>query len=389
MAFYFVEASLATGTPLPLAQKPSAATSLTSSNKAFDAIWNHYRETHFIYDAKLERLHLSLGLIRSGWPQLLRAPAELFQFHAARDEDRIVSSICAFRDTSDTYVIQHAASDRHPTGMHASIRAILSSINADAGFEFAKMYFRPENRWPVRASRAIAEAIGPDRSILDTSAYLYCEPRAAWVDSAHQHRGAPSVHDLAPSSYGAAVALAIAAVGPLRAGALGFRRTDQDMPDLTLDELNARFLMEGMRRSRRVLAVEEDGMLAGLALCHVSDHVMNFSYLCSRTELLIHPDVRDRKRLVTALAQASIAESAARGDPLTVLLANPADVEAAVRGGFHDTRKQYSCFLWSREDERGAPSAIAGVDALYDVQSRIAARRGSMSDSLASNSAPS
>lgn len=341
----------------------------TDTQQALRAIWAHYQAAHFIYPAKMQRLTPALGLIQHGWPLLLGADPDLFQFHAAAREGEIINSVCAYRDTHETYVFQHAASSGQPIGMIACIRACLTQINSDPAFACARMYFRPENRWPARASRAIADAMGPSHTLFELHDYLYAKPSevAGAVDVAHDE---PAVRDLRPSEYGGAAALARQTVGPLRARALGF-----DHPDLTLQTLNRRWLEVGLRRVRRVLAVEQSGTLAGLALCYASSVPLNFSYLCSRTEILIHPDADDRERLIAALARASLIEAAHRGDPVSALLVDPADAPAATLGGYQPTQKQYACFIWTRENEQGAPSAVAAMDGLYQ---RIANRAQSV-----------
>lgn len=338
-----------------------AAPRTTDAREAFRAIWAHYQAAHFIYPSKLQRLLPVLRLIQTGWPLLLDADPELFQFHAATHGNEIVSSVCAYRDTHETYVFQHAASVGEPLAMIACIRAALAQINNDPAFGCARMYFRPENRWPARASRAIADAIGPHHATFELHDYLYAVT-AGVANDPDTADDMPAVRDLRAAEQDAAAALARKAVGPLRAHALGF-----DHPDLTLYALNAQWLQAGLRRIRRVIVVEQDGALAGLALCYASSVPINFSSLCSRTELLIHPDAADRGRLVTALARASLVEAARRGDPSAVLLVDPADSAAALRGGYQPTQKQYACFIWARENEQGAPSAIAGMDVLYQT----------------------
>lgn len=336
------------------------ASPVISGRGAFEEIWAHYESAHFIYPAKMQRLMPALRLIETGWPLLLEADADLFQFHAAKQEGKIVSSVCAFRDTHDTYVFQHAASAGQPLAMIACIRAGLAQINSDPTFACARIYYRPENRWPARTARAIARAIGPDHSTYELHDYLFAKPSNA-ARGAERAEAGLRIRELLPSEQDLAIALARRAVGRLRARALGF-----DHPDLTLHTLNTRWLAAGLRRVRRVLVVEQYGALAGLALCHASSVPINFSFLCSRTELLIHPDAIDRGRLVTALARASLAEARSRGDPYAVMLTHPDDTAAAVNGGYQATQKQYASFIWARENEYGAPSAIAGVDGLYE-----------------------
>lgn len=328
----------------------------------FRAVWEHYLASRFIYPAKLERLQPALGLIRSGWPLLLEAPADVFQFHLARKEGAIASSISAFRDTAETYVMQHAASAGHPIGMLNCLRSCLATINADPGFSFGRMYFRPENRWPVRAQQAVAAVMPPGLCEQTTQNYLICQPQSVHADLPDVKH----VVDVPESAAGQVRLLALAAMGPLRAAALG-------LGDLSLAALNTRYLASGLRRTRRVLGYYRENALAGVALCFSCSVPANFSFLCSRVELLIHPDAGDRGTVVRALARASIREAAVRGDPVCAALVDPTDQADAIAGGYAATNKQYASFLWSRENVFGAPSAVAGIERLYRTADRLRA----------------
>lgn len=385
--------------------------------RPFDAIWQHYQAARFIYPAKLDRLAPSLGLIRRGWPLLLESAADVFQFHAVWGDEGISSSICAFRDSASTYVVQHAASVGQPLGMLDCIRRCLETINADPGFSFAKMYYRPENRWPTRAASSIAEALTPQLCAFSTQAYLTCYPYTLWDRAVHgsadtgRHQtecsathGPIVTRDVLAREYWSVYDLAVRVVGIVRANAFGLgtagvsgsevsRRAaplerhqpgqvrsaderemmeprdvsmEQDSWDGELHGVNARFMEYGLRRTRRVVGAYDGERLVGFVLCYASSVPMNFSYLCSRAEVIVDPDYEYRDAAITQLAAASIVEASVRGDPVAALLVSAADVPAAVRAGYVDSGKAYSCFTWQRENSAGAPSAIRGVEQLYE-----------------------
>jgi hypothetical protein len=339
----------------------------------FAAVWEHYVSTGFIYPAKLERLERALPSIQAGWPLLLAAPAPLFQLHAAWKDGHMLSSIAAFRDAPGAFVIEHAASS-DPELMLACIRSCLSAINGDPEFAYARMYFRPENRWPARAAQAIAAAIGPDRAALDVRSYLVCAPDRPLPASAatREARRLPTPQDLPSEDVERATALLVETIGAHRASALGFAvdGPSHAAADVTLRHLNTRYLAAGLRRTRRLLAIYTDGALVGLALCHAASVVMNFSYLCSRTEVVAHPRAPNRAQIITRLAEGAIAEARARGDPYTAMLVSAADAPAACAAGYVDTHHPYAELTWARENSEGAPSAIRAVESVYGTALR-------------------
>lgn len=362
----------------------------------FAAVWEHYLATGFVYHDKLSRLESALPSIHASWPLLLAAPATLFQVHAAWVNDQIRSSIAAFRDTQGTYVVQHAAS-KDPQLMLRCIQSCLTAINADPEFQYARMYFRLKKDWPTSAAQAIARALGPYRASLYERAYLVCIPDALSAIQPVQHvtdQALSLARDLRIEDYPMATALLIETIGSHRAGALGFILNGT--ADLPLHDLNIHYLATGLRRTRRLLAAYTGDTLVGLALCHTASAVMNFSYLCSRTELVIHPRAPNRAQIVTRLAEAAIAEARARGEPCTTLLIDGADAPAACEAGYVDTQRPYAELTWARENDRGAQSATRAVEGVYEETLRRLQRRKpnasggvELDDSNADSSAPS
>lgn len=361
-------------------ERPAAVESNGVAAALFAAVQQHYDEARFIYPAKRERLLQAWPLIQLGWPALLTAPADIFQLHAAYAGDRIVSSLCAYRDTAETYVIQHAASTRVLRyGLMHCVLDCLSTINADPSFRVARMYYRPDNAWPTRASASIREAL-PDPALgAETlEAYLVCEPATVLAPGEHgaadraMHAAADrglSVRDIdvsAPAESRSVVEFVVRVRGALRALALGCD-PEQEQADLGLWALNQQYLPSGLRRTRRVLAAYRNDTLLGVAFCHASSIPINFSFLCGRTEVIADSTLGagERADVVRILARASMTVAAQRGDPVAVLMVEPDDVPAATLAGYTDTGKQYASFMWGREGASGTPSALAGVRRLY------------------------
>ena len=336
----------------------------------FAAIWKHYNLANFLYPAKLERLRPEMDRISKGWSTLLSVPAEIFHIHLACRDRTILSSVCAFRDTTETYVVQHAVSQDQPQHMIECLLSITSKMGEDLDAHFISMNFRPENRWPTRLMWTVRDAHPPELTHLITRDYFICDTRNVAtlpVDS--------QVEELEVEANSEASSLVVTALGPLRARAAGVGAGRDDLKSLT--ERYSRF---GLLRERKILGVTRDGALAGIALCYVTGFPVNFSFLCGRVEILVHPEAPDRAGVVRDLARAAIREATLRKVPVCALLIDPSDAQAAVAGGFDATGKQYSTFLWARESAEGWPSTAIAFERWYARIGQRYARTGQPSE---------
>lgn len=338
-------------------------TTLSPHEVDFPAIWKHYLRAKFLYPKKLERLKPAMGRINEGWPKLLASSADVFQMHLAASGRTILSSVCAFRDPGGTSVIQHAVSQGHPQHMIECLLSFIATSGEDPGAQFGAMYFRPENRWPVRLVGKMREVLPPELTNLRTWEYLICDPRATTSVLATSAQ----VEELEEAANPEASSIAVAALRHLRATASGIGAY-QYGTDKTWKEPYSRF---GLLRGRKILGALRDGAVAGIALCYVSGFPMNFSSLCSRVEILMHPEAPDRANIVRDLARAAIREAALRKEPVCALLIDGSDAQAAIAGGFKSTSRQYSSFLWARESAEGWPAIANALERWYEDQPTV------------------
>ena len=340
---------------------PTSPDRLSSAD--FTMLWEHYHASKFLYPAKLERLQPLLSRIQEGWPLLMNAPAELFQIHLAGAAGRIISSVCAFRDSPDTFVIQHAVSQQHPLRMIDCLQSTTTAVSASSA-RFAAMFFRLENRWPIRLMRAIGERYSPEHVDLRTQDYLVCRP---FSNGTH----AATTQDFGNAFPPEAVEIAVAALGELRAASYGADSGSDGFQRLR-DACSHRSLL----RDRRIFGVFRDNALAGFACCYMTGVPMNFSSLCGRVEFVLHPNSPDRASVVSELARAAIHSAHSRGEQLLPALVDPSDSPAAASAGFTATDKQYSNFLWTREGARGFASTSIALSHWYGRIERISATNG-------------
>ena len=131
-----------------------------------------------------------------------------------------------------------------------------------------------------------------------------------------------------------------------------------------------RYLQSELTRDRHAFGAFRDGRLVGVALCHITEFPLNFSFLCGRVELLLHPDAPDRSNVVRDLCRASIHDNHLRDKPMCALLVDADDASAAVDAGYTDSGKQYSNFISQREGERGFASTAIALSHWYGIAER-------------------
>lgn len=326
-------------------QSPASPQRLSSVD--FASLWRHYHEAKFLYPAKLKRIQTVLSGIQQGWSALMDAPPDIFQLHIAGAAGRIFSSVCAFRDTPDTFVVQHAVSNGQPLHMIDCLQSVTSGISACVEAKSGCMFFRLENRWPLRLMQSVGEHYSPEQVDLRTQDYLVCRGVRKSCISAVQ-----DFEDTVPPEV---AAFALETLGELRARSLGLISGDR-----AFEDLRDRYAQLHLTRDRCIFGSFRDGRLVGIALCYITGFPMNFSLLCGRAELLVRRDAPDRAAVVSELASAAIHHANSRGERLLPALLDPADSDSAIAAGFEATGKQYSNFLWPREEGRGfASTAIA------------------------------
>ena len=323
---------------------------VTGIEEIFPTLWRHYEDSRFLYTTKLKRLAPVLGHIQEQWPLLLAAPADLVQVHAARDQNNIVCSATLFRDTRRTFVAQHAVSHGRPAKMIDCLVSTVSGASASDA-EFMAMFFRMENKWPTELVNRFRDAHAASNVDLSTRRYL----SATLAGFEAREASTP----LDSTSSRTVWEISSVVLGPLRALASDIEPTSFDLA------ISQRYREVGLVRTRDVYGVSRDGRLAGIVLCYHAGIPMNLSLLCSRAELLVHPEAPDRDGVVRDLCVCALTGAAKRGQPILTILADHVDAPAATQAGFIDSGRSYSSFFWRRDSGRGFAAAIIALAHWY------------------------
>jgi hypothetical protein len=135
----------------------------TERRASFDELFGFYRDSGFLYPAKLAALAPRLTEIEQTWRALLAAEPHLFRLCAKRAGDgRLLNAICAFTYAPGTWQAQHLVSlRRHEyTGTLQVLSALVRWLN-DAGVQHTRLCFRPNNPGTNHLFGAITRTLPP------------------------------------------------------------------------------------------------------------------------------------------------------------------------------------------------------------------------------------
>jgi hypothetical protein len=316
----------------------------------FDAVWCFLREAGFLYPEKEQRLLRDMGTIRDSLSRLLaqpHGPLRTLVFRAGGVLQGHVSAVRAYRKT---WMVQHLATSKGGPGTLAAAKAlnagIMDYLEQLPDTEWARIWFRPKNRWPARTFGRFARLkFDPNRCDLRTYSYL-----TASTEGAVEVRIPGIEVTLASPADWADIRRTFVARGET---ALLSAEDLSRAPDLS--EVNEDYEVMGLSRRREALVARRDGRMVGFALAEITSPGVNLSDLTSAFR--VHPLVGD-PAAVTALASAARRYYGELGRSLAIGLDQAPDLEAWAAAGFRKI-KEYSCMtahrsLWRRYVEFAA-----------------------------------
>ena len=242
---------------------------------SFEELFAFYRESGFLYPGKLAGLDDRRDVVERTWRQLLAADHSVFRFISrlglAEGRPRLINTICAFAYAPGTWQAQHLVSLRRGeyTGTLALLMA-LSDWAHDAGVEFARFLFRPNNPGTNGLFGGIAQRLSTDlvsRSLVD---YGLTDLRALELPDGRESPVA--VRALEADEGGAAVAFYERVLDPVELDSLC-------LTQLGLGELDCAYRIHGLTRRRTGLVALEGSDVVGACIVNHSSDGMNFSFL--------------------------------------------------------------------------------------------------------------
>ena len=306
-----------------------------------EELWTLYEDTGFLYPEKIERLRSSLPEIHHTIGALLRANGDLLETVTTRLDGTLSGHLCALRAYRRTWVIQHLAARRRLGGAGVLNLAIARYTQVRPDVHWLKMYFRPDNAFPRTVFGSYAESVRHSpKSDLREFRYLTAD-----ANRPGERIAGVTVRTAIPADHRVITDWFVA-----RGRTTELMANDLVEGQHCLPMASARFAQIGLRRHRRILAAERDGVVTGFALLEVSSLGMNLSELTNAfTVHLVEPDASSR----SALIEAARAHYRSLGRREVVALAeSDVDLDAFTSAGFASS-KSYLCWTFHRDHASG------------------------------------
>src|ERR1700716_3112014 len=265
-----------------------------------EEIFALYEHTGFLYPDKAARLFPHLPQVRENWRRMLGAGESLLYVLTAGDKKRGRASLAVWRSTQNGWMSQHLVSENNPYASRAVMLAAAAARIRNGCDLSAQNWFRPENRFPARVFGSMVQTIGESLSSVQRHAY-FALPRTLSLPTDKRIRVVP----YNSSHQEALLEIAAAARGSIYITA---EELEQDVEFTAVDEL---YRGVGLRRTRHVWlayrANKEEPI--GAAIAYRGPLGINFSYLETRCDLLLHPTLPESE--VSEVASSLLSASSA------------------------------------------------------------------------------
>jgi hypothetical protein len=267
-----------------------------------DALWDFLFETGFIYPAKYALIAKNKGEIKKTYTKLYTRSPDIARHFVYQDNGVILGHIAMIRFWQNTWLIHHHAARRFAAKKAgiAVLRQISHFIHdtfrlRSLHMDYLACYYRPQNKFPQRVFGGFAHSIkNPKACSIDAYAYLRLPgiyPRSGRLPGGWELLPATGQNLRALSDFYDRVS-----------GGLMLKAFDLESSGWRTGDLEREYEAHGLKRKRRLYALNQHGRLKVLMDITVSDVGLNLSDLTR----CVHAIVLDRKGLTSDVFTASV-----------------------------------------------------------------------------------
>jgi len=243
-------------------------------------LFQHYKDSGFIYPEKEQRIHPHIPLIKKNWNKGLNAGEEILWNVTYSDPlSPRMSSLSVWRTTKNSWVAQHLTSN-YPTGAsNAMLSAQIRIISERYKYKAFQNWFSPGNKFATLFFGTIVQKLGKHLSAVNQFRYLEVRPGA--MERSNQigvfrckNKNSRGIYKFAEKVN-----------GPIYAQA-----EELDVEDIELEHVDAIYQKVGLRRKRYLYLafcpdISKEPL--GAAIAYRGPFGFNFSFIENRCDLLV------------------------------------------------------------------------------------------------------
>jgi len=327
------------------------------SDVAVDELMTFFRATGFLYPAKEELLAPVMSEVQDTFARSYAQPSDVFKAVVAREDGALIGHVSGIRAYRHTWMPTHLAALPTKHVGHLLNLGAADYFLQTTDFEFFKIYFHADSKWPARIFGGFAR-MQTDPALSDLRGF-----RHVMLPTDAAPLPAPVGIDVLEASPDDLAVVERYFV--TRATPLVVRADDLTRQTLQLSELNKSFGELGLYRRRRVLMAMRRNVCLGFALVEISSAGLNLSEALSAFQIFITDEGQPedegvRRALLNAVMPIyrNAGRTQARG------LIAPADVARYQRLGIPVNEEQWMCWTYQR---RLCPRFCNYVDRVFEV----------------------
>jgi hypothetical protein len=256
-----------------------------------NALWDFFFETGFIYPQKYEFIKSNKEKIKATFEIVYHPNPNIASHFIYQDNGRIKAHMAMIRFYDAAWLIHHhaAVSSANHRGGLMVLNQVSRFINDSHRLNSMKMdyifcYYRPDNKFPNHVFGGTTRNIqNPSICSVDNFAYFHFR-------STHSGYAAklPRYWQLAPVTDEDLIDLETFYVN--RSGGLMLRSLQLTPEQLDIDELASAYREIGLKRDRKIFALNHRGKMCALVMVNVADIGLNMSDLTNSVQIFVVND---------------------------------------------------------------------------------------------------
>lgn len=245
-----------------------------------DQLFEIYKLLHFIYPAKMEHLSPVFLTVKENWEKAMKLNFPLFWVSTVKNnQDNIISTGTAWQYFNRGMIAQHLCSN-HPVGSRMIFLGMLNKIinNQHTGFiESYQVFYQPQNKYSSKLFES--QSLKAGREFSDIIPYHYLE--------------VPFINSECPGN------IQLSEINGYDPDFISFMTSQRseiflqsqelNEGDITLQNLNERLKLHGLKRTRRIFIARTNGSrkIYGAIVINDSSLGLNFSFFENSCELIL------------------------------------------------------------------------------------------------------